>query len=435
MIQFTLLVFLVFAVIFSMICNRDIFSPAKFYYLSLSIYFLDIFLSDQNKYIYSIYFTYILIGMLASLFENKLLSKSNSKLIKPNLPSKLPPRFFLTLWCISLLPIISQIYLIHIMGGLDSYGGIISLRVQKWRGLGVLLLLIKFFPVVNLVYFAVGLTYKKKHEKIWWLFYLFHLTIFVFLALLSGSRGFLLFHFVFLLVIYHYLKTRVKIKHVIITGLVLFLIASFLGGTRGQLAKQGILEAALDKPWTKLNLRTFEYGIEGLNIVYSREYTEYKYGTTFFAGITNFVPRKIWPAKFEPGGVVLTKFDRGSRYTGTTNLSPGIITENILNFGYSLGIISGMLMLTLAMILNLCFYAYFINHIGKFRGLRLVFLLVFYPSIAGVTGHLLYGEFCHIVSGIIIMTVLLSTIIVLLSFRITKYSNKCSLPHAPHTLS
>lgn len=435
MIQFTLLVFLVFGVIFSIMCNRDIFSPAKFYHLSLSVYFLDIFLSDHQIYVYSIYFTYILIGMLMSLFENRLLSKMDFKLVRSSLPGKLPPRFFLMLWCISLLPIISQIYLIHIMGGIDSYAGAVALRVQKWRGLGPLLMLIKFFPVINLVYFTVGLTYKKKHEKLWWLFYLFHLVIFVFLALLSGSRGFLLFQFIFMLVIYHYLKTRIKIKHAIITGLALFLIASFLGEVRNRLTSQGALESVWDKPWTKLNLKTFEYGTIGLDAVFSRDYTEYKYGTTFLAGITNLVPRKIWPKKFESGGVVLTKFNRGSHYTGTTNSSPGIITENILNFGYSLGIISGAFMLFLVMILNLSFYVHFINHIHKFKGLRLVFLSAFYPSITGITGHLLYGEFCHIVSGTIMRVALLSIIIFVLSFRIIKFSSNCSRLHMPRTIS
>ena len=92
-------------------------------------------------------------------------------------------------------------------------------------------------------------------------------------------------------------------------------------------------------------------------------------------------------------------------------------------------------MLFLVMIMNLSFYVYFINRIGKFKGSRLVFLLVFYPSIAGITGHLLCGEFCHIVSGIIIKFILFSIIIFVLSFRITKHSSNCSRLHMLRTIS
>jgi oligosaccharide repeat unit polymerase len=304
------------------------------------------------------------------------------------------------------------------MGGISSYSGVLAHRVVEWRGLGHILLLIKLMMPINLVYFTIGLVYRKKRQMLWWSFFLLHLAVFIVIALLSGSRGFLLLHFVFMLVIYHYLRKPIKLKYAIVAGVAMLLIASYLGAIRNKLKNQKSIGALLETPGEKLNLKTFSYGTKPLDIIFSREFTNFKYGTTFLTAVTNFIPRRIWPEKLDSGGVVLTKFARGWQYTGTTHSGTGLIVEGIINFGYTLGVVSGFTALLLIMMVNIRFYHYFIKHILNFKGLRLVYLLAFYPYIMGITSNLLFGEFCHVCAGAITKLALVSLVVLVLRLRI-----------------
>lgn len=420
MIQLPLFVLLLAALAFCFACNRDTFSPAKFYHAFLCVFFADIFLSEHDGCIYAIYLGFILVGMLLSLFEAFVVLRVPA-MARP-IPSRmLPARFVLVLWALSTIPVLAQVYLIHLTGGLASLVTVIAHRVMEWQGLGPLIMLIKVIAPINLVYFAVGLIYTKRRAATWWLMYSLHLLLFAVIALLQGSRGFVLLHLLFMVVVYHYLRRPVRLRYALAGGVSLIVIAAFLGTVRNNLSSLKNLESLSDMQGDTLNLAMFSYGTTPLEAVFSREFTEYQYGRTFLTPITNFIPRRIWPQKFESGGVVLTKFLKGHRYTGLSNTSPGLVAEGILNFGYPLGVVSGFACLLFLMIAVVRFYGYFRNRISQCGSLYGVWLTGVYAYGGSMIGGLLFGEFQNYVGGLLINLILLEMVISALRLRLIPF--------------
>ncbi|MDI6448181.1 hypothetical protein [Anaerobaca lacustris] len=418
MIPLTLFILLLCALALCFASNRDIFSPGKFYHMSLTVYFVDIFLSKQNAYIYAIYLGYVLVGMGLSVLEAYTLSRSGAvpPLRKPS--GMVPPRFVLVLWALSIIPILAQCYLIHITGGLVALAMTIAHRVGEWRGLGHIVMLVKLIAPINLVYFAVGLAFTKRHAGIWWMVYLLHLLVFAVMALLQGSRGFILLQFVSMAIVYHYLRRPVKLRYALAGGVALLVIAGFLGTVRNNLTRLENLHDLREMQGDTLNLRMLSYGVNPLNVVFEREFTDYQYGKTFLTPVTNFIPRRIWPDKFESGGVVLTKFLRGRHYLGLSHMSTGIVTESILNFGRPLGILWGFLLLTLVIVLLAVLYTKLRTTLDKSGRLSRVWIVLVYAYLAGIGGNLLFGELQAQVGGLFIRLILLSMVMLALRVRI-----------------
>ncbi len=139
-------------------------------------------------------------------------------------------------------------------------------------------------------------------------------------------------------------------------------------------------------------------GLIPLQIIFSEEYRDYRYGETLVTPITNFVPRKIWPDKPESGGVVLTKFAEGRAYTGTSHYSTGMLAESIVNFGYVVG---PMFAAGVTLVLSFVIVRFY----GRYRRLlccewrdasgicaRLVRMTFYYLILVQVPGSLLTGE-------------------------------------------
>lgn len=411
MISLTLLILLLCATALCFVCNRDIFSPAKFYHVSLAVYFVDVFLSEQSGYIYGIYLAFILTGMVMSILEAYTLSVWRIGRVRPEPFGMLPSHFVITLWILSLIPVLSQGYLIHVTGGLSSLARTIAYRVTEWRGLGAVLVLIQLMCPINLAYFAVGLIYVKKHPLLFWCLYVVHLVLFFGIAMLLGGRSFVLVQVLLLMVIYNYLRRPVKLRYAIATGATLLVFAAFLGAVRNNLTRIENLDSLAHMSGDTLNLKMFSYGVNPLNVVFEGQFADYQYGKTFLTPVTNFVPRKIWPDKFEPGGVVLTKFWQGNRYTGLSHMSTGIVTESILNFGYPLGIFGGFVVLVVTAFVSLRFYRYILSHVCESKGLTRVYIVILYVTVGQIPGGLLYGEFQNNIGGLLIRVVQLLVVV------------------------
>lgn len=418
MIHLSLFIFLVAALALCFACNRDIFSPAKFYHMSLTVYFLSIFWVEQKGCVYAIYLGFILVGMIMSIVEACAQSKHGVVLTRPEPSAMLPSRFVIVLWALSAIPVLAQCYLIHITGGMASLVRVIAHRVVEWQGLGPLIMVIKLMAPINLVYFALGFAYRKRHNAIWWLLYDLHLALFGIIALLQGSRGFILLHFVSMGVIYHYLRRPVKLRYALVAGGVLLGIAGFLGTVRNNLTRLETIESLADMQGDTLNLKMFSYGTNPLNVVFSRDFEDTQYGKTFLAAITNFVPRKLWADKFDNGRVVLTRFAQGHDYAGTSNMSTGIVVENIINFGYPLGILCAFIALVGVIPAVIMFYVYSLRCINRSIGLRRVCSVILYAYATGIAGNLLFGEFTGLVGGLVIKVVLLLMVILFLRLRV-----------------
>jgi len=401
--------------------NRDIFSPAKFYHAFLLVFFADVFLSEQNGYVYAVYLGFIFTGMSISLLEAYTLPKQGKALIRREPCRRVPARFVFVLWALSIIPILAQCYLIHITGGLSVLAASISRRVGVWRGLGPLLFLIRLMTPINLVYFTVGLVYEKRHPHLWWFLYVLHLILAVFSAALMGGRSGILARFLLMMMIYNYLRRPVKLRYALIGGATLLVVAAFLGTVRNNLTRLDRIDRISDMRGDALNLRMLSYGVNPLNLVFEREFTDYQYGKTFLTALTNFVPRRVWPGKWAPGRVVLTEFRDGPCYTGLTHTNTGIVVEGIINFGYPLGIGCAFVFLGAVTLLSVQFYVNFLNSIHQRRGLSLLYLVLLYSLLAPVAGSLLYGEFTNLVGNVLTTILLVSVVTLFLRLRFVTY--------------
>ncbi len=334
--------------------NRDLFSPVKFYFIALITYFFDIFLHPQIDEVYYSYLMYLAFGFMLIFLEAKMLVNFNyvlDKFRKRNKPTLHNPiKVFLAIFLISAIPIGAQLYLISLMGGIELYVISMKLRVEAWMGLGHIIIFRDLMPIINLIFFIVLICFDFKHKKIVVLLYIIHLIITLSIGLLSGSRSGVLNTFLLNLMIFHYLIKQLK-PGFLIPFFIFFLIgASFLGEVRDSLRindDDGVKLVGEDSELSETlgNTSTFVYGIIPLNIIYEENFTNYQYGLTYLTTITNYIPRSIWPGKPDTGGVIITKFKKKGNYEGTTNYSPGLIAEGVLNFGYYLGPIIAFLFL------------------------------------------------------------------------------------------
>lgn len=421
MIPLLLLIVLLISLALCFACNHDVFSPSKFYHASLTVYFFDIFLSVHSGYVYAIYGAFIGAGLFISILEAYILSRKPFLLPRPRPSLLLPLRFVVVLWTLSAIPILSQCYLIYVTGGLASLALTISHRVVEWRGMGFLLMLIRFMSPINLVYFAVGLVYVKRHAHFWWLLYSLHLFLFLLMAVLLGGRGFVLMQAVLMMVLYNYLRKPVKLRYTLVAGGILLTTASVLGSVRNNVTRLEGFNSLADMRGGAFNLDMFSYGTNPLEVIFTKEFSDFQYGKTFLTPVTNLIPRRIWPGKFDSGGVVLTKFWLGHGYNGLSNMSTGIVAEGILNFGYSLGILCAFILLLGTILLSVRFYGYVLRHIGASREMHQIYLVILYINFAEVPGGLLRGEFQNNICGLLIRLALI--LIVLFALRIRLFTH------------
>lgn len=390
---FTILFILI---ICSLLISKDLFSPSKFYILYLFIYFGDIFINIQYDFVYTVYIFYIIFGYVIVFFEAIYLRSVTNKFIK-NKDILVNEKSILLFFClISLIPLLSQIYIIYAFGGLISYLNTISMRVIEWQGFGFLISLKRFFPIINIIFLYVGLRFSIKNKRTWWFFYTLHFLLLVCMGLLSGSRGSTLFGFVYLVVLFHFFHKNISIKTLIITIFLLLMTSAVLGNLRNSFDTSDVSLNEISFTEIISEAQLIRYGITPLNILVEDEYFDYKYGTTYLSLITNFVPRKLLPEKFDTGGVVITKFRAGEdSYLGSSNYSPGVMAESIINFGYF-----GPFFVILILFANFLVSVFFFKKIkldmtSSFRSFHLFNIFIFLMFLT-IPGGLLFGEFTTI---------------------------------------
>lgn len=398
----------IIAIFLALFINKDLFSPSKWYLLSLVIYFFDIYITPQYEIIYFIYTIFLLLGILFIFLEKKLIGRKYSDIKNKQKVYFNEKKILLILWTISLIPIFAQLYLIYYMGGFLEYMLSIKLRVVNWQGLGYVFLVLKIYPIVNIFYLLLGLIFSIKHKNIWWGLFLLHLSILIFLGLLSGSRGGTLFGIVFIVISLHYFIKKISLSKILIIIFTLLIIASFLEVMRNgfKYSDEGFDSKTENIELSKTKL--ISYGLMPLNIILEDDYSEYKYGSTFISAFTNIIPRKIWSEKLDTGGVILTRFRAGaSNYTGTSNYSPGLFTESILNFGYLFGPIFFLLIMSLFMIISVYIYRYFLNQIVLVtKNIDKIKITYYYFLTMSIPGGLLYGEFTNILFNMYLKLIL-----------------------------
>jgi hypothetical protein len=331
----------IFVVVFlwGLVSNPDLFSPAKFFLFSYFVFHLGV-LSDRYPYeLWLLILVVLLVGATTVLFEalNPLPREPRYAL---QLPRPADPRYFLVwIWALSLPAVAAEGYLLWKLGGLQAYLNLLGSRVVEFRGSGWAIALAASIVTFNLAYFAVGLT--RTRSRLWWSAYGVHLALSLAVGLLSGSRSAFLNTFAIQLFCYHYIKGNVKLTRAVPIAVALVVAALALGAVRNAVRFEddavSVATSSSDHP---LQFSTFTYGIQPLQILLDADQLKPAYGLTLVSVVTNVVPRDWWPDKPDTGGVFFTKVYTGNAWGGYSNLTPTLLGEGIINFGWVLGILT-----------------------------------------------------------------------------------------------
>jgi hypothetical protein len=319
--------------------------------------------------------------------------------------------FVAWMWALSMPAIAAQLFIIKLFGGIQGYINIIGNRVVELRGLGWAKTVIGTIVVINLIYFAIGLT--RRRGRVWWLGYLLHFAIVLGFGLLSGSRGSLLNVFAMQLFLYHYLRRRVRLTFALPAGAILVLVAVVLGVAREGIRVEGdSVSTGLDKTEDVLRLATFSYGVEPLRILSQAEQMPLAYGSTLLSLVTNAVPRDWWPDKPDTGGIYFTKQYTGDAWDGASNLTPTFLGEAVINFGWAAGLPVFFLMHALLMCVVVASYRSTLARVQTSRDAATAIRVVLYVLIMWSVVALMIGEVTNV-----LLTLVLTQIIPALGIR------------------
>ena len=384
--QLILLVVVALLWVTALVTQRDLLSPGKFYLLTATVFFSGIFVEPTTVEIYAAYISILLVAAFALVLDaqNGAAEKGGSGHSHNRSRGSI-----VVVWALSAAAVGAQLVLIARFGGIGGYINNIGLRLVEMRGVGHFRVIISMMSFLNAYYLSI--MFSRRTRRYQWIFYGVHLLLALLLALLSGSRGAVVWLLIYAGGIYHFQVRRLSISRAAAMVGAVIVIGIVLG-----IARQGY-------SWSDKGLRTgfataggevqagfLRYGLIPLELVFQRPPRDPQYGLTFAAAITNFVPRSIWPEKPSTGGVVLTEDYTGNAWGGSSYLSTGLIAEGVVNFGHP-GVIVGFLLLVLVVAGNAKFYSV----VRRIRPAQqgAAFAFVAYMMVVVASNALLYGEF------------------------------------------
>jgi oligosaccharide repeat unit polymerase len=399
--------------------NRDLLSPAKFYLLVSGVFFGAIFVQPQIDLVYWTYAAILAIAGVAVLLEAcyRLPTPPRSGLRYVITPAGMRTAV-LAIWIVSLVPILSQLYLVMYFGGIAHYVASINLRVLAWRELGVFRAAVGSITVIHLVYLTIALRSTRFGVVNWFLLGVHFLIVVVFGAF-SGSRSSLLWTFVLMAVVYHFIRKPIRMGFVVVMMAMILPLAAVMSVARGGVswsAEEGLKTGLSRGEWSFNSSEDYmAYGVIPLRLIFSREPPPPQFGLTFASGVTTLVPRKIWPGKPEPGGVIFTREYAGDRWRGFSGLSAGIVGESVLNFGW-FGVPVSFLIMLGVVFANYSIYRRLNAQAPESR--KHTFLVMVYAVIVPMLCMLLYLDFSTAAVSMITRMVVLGLLYMVLVNRV-----------------
>jgi hypothetical protein len=317
--------------------NADKFSPAKFFLFTFAVFYAGALAANASLELWLLILLVLLVGLVSVLLEGLHPPPATAAVVKRGAQRTLDETYFVRwIWLLSAPAILSQMYIVQKFGGIDGYINIIGNRVIELRGLGWAKTIISTIVVINLIYFAVGLT--RLRSRSWWAGYVLHLLILLAFGLLAGSRGGLLNVFAMQLFLFHYLRGPVRVLRVVLVSIMLLVSAAIIGVAReGIKLEDGTLHTGLEDVEQVFQFSIFSYGVLPLEILLDAGSLRLAYGSTLLSLGTNAIPRNLWPGKPDSGGVFFTKEYTGDAWGGASNLAPTFIGEAVINFGWLFG--------------------------------------------------------------------------------------------------
>ncbi len=398
--------------------TRNIAAPQLMFCAVLGFFFFDIFISDHSIYMYGTYVISLLVVLLSCFFNTPIINKpySGNTINYFDVPT-------ITLWLASIPAIISMLYMVAIFDGLASYLVAAKHGTKSFYGLGPLKSIILTIYPISLYYFALLISQKRSYLQ--YLIYAVHLAILVSISLLSLSRGGLLSHFVFMALIWHFARKRIS-PIIISGGLVLLLsIASIYGVVRETVSlDEGALDLSIETHSSGQIAKSewMEFGTFPFESIINESNTKKHWGSTYVTAITNFIPRKIWPNKPDPGGVIFTNEYAPGMYDEYSHFTTGLYPEAMINFGKELGIVIGTIQLFLMCVVLSIYYKKIVYNFDavKSRTPKKMLSLVIYLYIVWASVMFLTGEFTSLVVATIIKIVTATLVYTLSQIRLSK---------------
>jgi oligosaccharide repeat unit polymerase len=239
-------------------------------------------------------------------------------------------------------------------------------RISLGKGRGLQVLLSHWIYVATIIFFFLWLVIKQKpvsksFKLITLLFFIFSFVSVLIYYGINSNRNSIFILIINLLIIYFTFKPQ-KSGETIKFGAFfklsfVFVFFIFLFFQLGKNRRQGALR---DNTANYSIIESFNGAFGNHeNIVWLIEHSNKKelyYGATYVAGVTNFVPRSIWPEKPLGAGPKLKNTIYPGSYVvgerGNSSLTTGLFNELQMNFGI-IGILVGGLL-----------YGIFLNKIG-----------------------------------------------------------------------
>lgn len=326
---------------------------------------------QEHHYIYSMLYVIIayLLAYIAYMHSNKkyktLLKYREETIEKLNnyeFDYKLVFRITVVVFLIGVYFAYQNFSLISVLGQ-EEY---LADRISLGKGRGLQVLLSHWIYVAAIIFFFLWLVIKQKPVSKGFKLLTLLLFLFSFVSVLiyygiNSNRNSIFILIVNLLIIYFTFKAQksgktFKFGAVFkISFIMIFFI--FLFFQLGKNRRQGALR---DNTASYSVIESFNGAFGNHeNIVWLIEHSNKKelyYGATYVAGVTNFVPRSIWPEKPLGAGPKLKNTIYPGSYVvgerGNSSLTTGLFNELQMNFGI-LGILIGGLL-----------YGIFLNKIG-----------------------------------------------------------------------
>lgn len=403
MIFLLVLVFLMTSA-FAAISNPDIFSPAKIFLFFFMTFHLGILTADATQTTILMIMVVLSVGLVAVVIEAGRIKQVGSsalpagRSVAPGASDSWKQAAFM--WAVSVPALAAQAYMIVYFGGIEGYVNSIGLRVVEWAGLGWARTLIALLTPINMVYFALGARYRR--GKRWWLLYGLHFLILLSIGFLSGSRSSILNIFTMQIIIYHYLRSNVKVQSAGLLAGALVLSAMLLGVVRESTRFDAGELVISSTSGRTLSFQSFYYGVDPLEIIARTEHLPLAHGMTFVSLVTNAVPRSIWPDKPLSGGVFFTRYYTGDAWEGYSNLTPTFLGEWIINFGWTAGIIGFFFSYLTLMFLIDRYYYRILTKASRDMSPALTVDLVIYAHILLTFVALMIGEVTNVVLNLIL---------------------------------
>lgn len=364
---------------------------------------------DEDHYIYSLF--YLMLAYIIVYLSYTYFSKSRRRIIANDQPQNK----IIDTGSINYKKVFAVGVIIYCIGGYFAYQNfsLISLlgqeeylsdRISLGKGRGLQVNLAHWMYISSILFFFLVLTGKdlsKRFKRIIFIMFLVSVVTVIIYYGINSNRNSIFILIVNLTVLYFAFKKEKKkrrssVGSVAKMGIFLIIILG-LFFQLGKNRKQGALKDS-SAEYSIIEALNGAFGNHE-NIVWLLEHsnkTKLHYGVTYSAGITNFVPRSIWPDKPLGAGPILKNTIYPGSYVvgrrGNSSLTTGLFNELQMNFGI------------LGMLLGSILYGVMLSKMSVFliQSTNPITLIIVQYTLIVFSTVFMYGEFLGFLSRFII---------------------------------